>query len=67
MVPDYGKMWYGDKAVEIYSPLLIWSKNIGSLMTHTKMMLSLFTPIEVLSSSGAIDRVYMYLIPHILQ
>ena len=45
MVPDYGKVWYGDKSIKIMSHLPIWSINTESPMTHTKMMISLFTPI----------------------
>ena len=47
MLIDYGKVWYDDKAIENILSLTNFSINIGSLMTHTKMMISLFMPIQV--------------------
>ena len=51
----------------IYSHLPIWSINTESPMTNTKMMLSMFTPIEGSSSSGEINKGNMPSRPHILQ
>ena len=54
MVPDYGKLWYDDKAVANIFSLTNFSINTDLPMTHTNMMLLLFTPIDGSSSSGKV-------------
>ena len=45
MVPDYGTVWYDYKAISDILLLTNFSINTESPMTHTKIMLLLFTPI----------------------
>ena len=46
IVPDYGKVIYDDKAIQNIFSLANFSRDTESPMTYTKMMLSMFTPIE---------------------